>query len=647
MESFLINMSVSKEFKDRVSNMVLVPKSLYEKCLNHLDNEVRDLASSVNIRQFNNFCKSNQPDKQKWGLARNDILEKINIKYIDKEGNHRNNKSGQMGSQGEVNIENVNVSEKKNLKKNEKNIDESGQTEHSHPPQSDLPPSSDPSMPIQDYPTLLQNQPPSKKYVSEVRPKLATDLVDPELTSTQQQNNQPNVTTPPEAVGSIQNDHVTDDRVGTVGRSNVVEEKENTIEQVQQLTTDTPKISSVQDDDGDNNNLQQTDEFSSNEEVSSENVLNHIIPKLSKSQFSRLKWQNAPPLTQSYHQVKRLANKQIKGLKNNENNFRAQLRNHLRKEEEEDLKKKSIPIKDNDNMTIVGNNNADLAPLTPKIVTKETVQKEHLTPAGVKTELDMLDDQKLSDLNELVQDKKEEVYRYEHLLRGVKAKQFKRGLDNTGKWKKRHFSKKLGQARMDYIKLLDIYNDVLDEKIADQEKKRKQLLANKAKSHKVKVEVIDDDQISSMEDLEKKKKMVEKKMQKVKVFDDDEVSLIKDIVQKKKGRKRKSNTLENEEGMVTEKKKLKKNTPVRGGEQGKEKLKVKVVNDNKVSIVKDIMQPKKGIKRKQSDSENEQNSRRKVAKSLGTRKRKAIDEGELESSTKKKKKKIITVKDAI
>ncbi len=589
-------MSVSsKEFKDHVSNMVLVPKSLYEKCLNHLDHDVRDLASSVNIRQLNNFCKADQPKGQRWGLSRNDILEKINIKYIDKEANN---------SQGQVNIENV----KKNEKSGQSSSQASGQV--SDQPSGLINGPSESSDSIQGYPTLLQNQQSKAKYVSEMRSKLATDMVD------QQQNSRSYV---PAVDGSevvklgdddddVAKSNLQNEQLEQNDDDNSSVEKDNTVDQIQSFDP-TSETSSVQNDNGDNNNnLQQTDNFQSHEEqVSSEqNILDGLIPKLTKSQFSRLKWENAPPLTQSYYQVKRLAKKQIDGLKTNENNFRAQLRNYLRKD---DLKKNE-GIKGKHDLSVDVNDTTDLQPSSPKVLTKEIVQKEALSPIDVKTDINMLDNQKLTDLADIVNNKKEDIFRYERLLHGTKTKkQFKKGSDNsTAQWKKRLLTKKLGQARIDYMKLLDIYNDALHEKISDQEKKREKLIQKAKGSTKVKVKVTDDDLIPLMVDLEKEK-------------------------QKGKSRKRKLTVVNDTHNEGVGRKRLRKME-----QDDDNTLKVKVVDDTKVDVVKDISQ-KKGIKRKKADSLNAQNSDKKVkTKTLGTRKRKAADE--VESIKKKKKKEI-------
>jgi hypothetical protein len=65
-------------FRQRVKNMVVIPKEIYDKCLSHWDSSIRDAANSINIRQMNNFC-TNKDDKT-------DLTKKVNIKYIDKDG---------------------------------------------------------------------------------------------------------------------------------------------------------------------------------------------------------------------------------------------------------------------------------------------------------------------------------------------------------------------------------------------------------------------------------------------------------------------------------------------------------------------------------------------------------------------------------
>ena len=65
-------------FRQRVKNMVVIPKEIYDKCLSHWDASIRDAANSINIRQMNNFC-TNKDDKT-------DLTKKVNIKYIDKDG---------------------------------------------------------------------------------------------------------------------------------------------------------------------------------------------------------------------------------------------------------------------------------------------------------------------------------------------------------------------------------------------------------------------------------------------------------------------------------------------------------------------------------------------------------------------------------
>ena len=673
--------SSTTEFKNRVNNMVLVPKSLYEKCLNHMDNEVKDLASSVNIRQLNNFCKADQPDNQKWGLPRSDVLKKINIKYVDKEGD-RQNRGAQKGSYGEVNIENVGMPGKKSFKSNaetEQNRGGNAKSDTSNNEQNKLQVSEQQSQSTEEsYPTLFQNQ--KKKYLSDVRPKLQSDLNSKETFV--EENKQPS----PTVVAVNDEPKVdNDDNLQNEPRINVQNEQESVVDQGvnSEKSINDNIVSKVA------NEEQEPQVYL---EGSSEKIINGIIPKLTKSQFSNLKWHNAPPTTQSYTQIKRLADRQVRGLQSNENTFQAQLRNRLRrkidklKQTEKTINKENKsntddndltdllptekPIKENNSNTVADNDLTDLSPtLSSKILTKETVQQEQVSPTDLETEIDMLDNQKLDSLDEFVGNKKEDIERYEHLLHDLKRKQFKKKLDSTGQWRKRRITKKLKQARIDYMKLLDIYNDILDEKINDQERKRQKL---QDRGNKLKVEVTDDNVVPIIQEkkVEKMEKMIKKK-KKVKVINDKEIPEIVDLekdktVRQKKSRKRKLADSQNERQNGIENKKAKRHNnldaipdheiPLIKQSKGRKrkpsdskmenekdvkrkkvegnKLKVKTVDDNKVDIMTDIVQ-KKGIKRKTGDLISPQSSEKKSRKGPKSNKRKAVDE--IESNKKKKK----------
>ncbi len=313
--------SLSKDFRDRVKDMVVVPRDLYEKCLSNKDKAVQDMADSINIRQFNNFCKSNGNSASK-----EDILKKVNIKYVDKEGN-----GGKPGSEGTVTIDDW--KSPSNRKKPHVSVSKSSVNDQSYSTGND-------NANIDDINDLNQsinetNQSSSSRFSSQ-QPKISPvsktkdfaiqvspgDLYDYQTGWNNDQNTEHETSKadlPEQSVGSYNlDDSGEHDQTFTSHIS----------------TEDNPNFNqSFSDSIHDTSHLSDSDEYFTAESViqDKDSILEEIAPKLSKDQFQDFEWDEiSEPHNLSKVQTERLANQHRQNLKANDSYVKAHLRNRIK-----------------------------------------------------------------------------------------------------------------------------------------------------------------------------------------------------------------------------------------------------------------------------------------------------------------------------